>query len=57
MQVFSPDSRHLATMDDDFGVTLFVLRPDNNWELGGKIRVHYAPIRSISFGESMDERS
>lgn len=53
MQVFSPDSRHLATMDEDFGVTLFVHKGEA-WELGGKIRVHYAPIRSISFGESMD---
>jgi len=25
MQTFSPDSRHLAVMDDDFGVTLFIL--------------------------------
>lgn len=25
MQIFSPDSKHLATMDEDFGVTLFSL--------------------------------
>lgn len=25
MQTFSPDSRHLAVMDEDFGVTLFIL--------------------------------
>ena len=25
MQIFSPDSKHLATMDEDFGVTLFML--------------------------------
>jgi 6-phosphogluconolactonase (cycloisomerase 2 family) len=29
MQVFSPDSKHLATMDEDFGVTLFILKGDN----------------------------
>lgn len=55
MQTFSPDSRHLAVMDEDFGVTLFILG-DKNWGFAGKIRVHYASIRSIAFGESMDER-
>jgi cilia- and flagella-associated protein 251 len=55
MQTFSPDSRHLAVMDEDFGVTLFILG-EKNWSLSGKIRVHYAPIRSISFGESIDQR-
>jgi hypothetical protein len=55
MQTFSPDSRHLAVMDEDFGVTLFILG-EKNWGFAGKIRVHYAPIRSIAFGESMDER-
>lgn len=25
MQTFSPDSKHLATMDEDYGVTLFSL--------------------------------
>lgn len=49
MLVFAPDSRHMATMDEDFGVTLFVLG-EKNWTFGGKIRVHYAPIRSIAFG-------
>lgn len=53
MQTFSPDSKHLATMDEDFGVTLFSIG-DKNWSLTGKVRVHYAPIRSISFGESID---
>ena len=42
-------------MDEDYGVTLFSLG-DKNWSFAGKVRVHYAPIRSISFGESMDER-
>lgn len=27
-----------------------------NWSFAGKVRVHYAPIRSIAFGESIDER-
>lgn len=53
MQTFSPDSRHLAVMDEDFGVTLFMLG-DKNWSFAGKVRVHYAPLRSISFGESID---
>lgn len=55
MQVFSPDSKHLAVMDEDFGVTLFSLG-EKNWAFAGKVRVHYAPIRSIAFGESLDER-
>lgn len=37
-------------------MTLFVLG-DKNWVFGGKIRVHCAPLRSIAFGESMDERT
>lgn len=60
MLTFAPDSRHLAAMDEYFGVTLFVFG-EKNWTFGGKIRVHHAPIRSIAFGESMgesvDERS
>jgi hypothetical protein len=63
MQIFSPDSRHLAVMDEDFGVTLFILgeKPQGSnqqahWSFAGKVRVHYAPIRSISFGESIDQR-
>lgn len=55
MQTFSPDSKHLAVMDEDFGVTLFSLG-EKNWSFAGKVRVHYAPIRSISFGQSIDER-
>ena len=55
MQTFSPDSKHLAVMDEDYGVTLFSLG-EKNWSFAGKVRVHYAPIRSISFGESIDER-
>ncbi len=42
-------------MDEDFGVTLFILG-EKNWGFAGKIRVHYASIRSIAFGESMDDR-
>lgn len=56
MLVFAPDSRHFAAMDEYFGVTLFVLG-EKSWGFGGKIRVHNAPLRSIAFGESMDERS
>lgn len=52
MLTFAPDSRHLAAMDEYFGVTLFVFG-EKNWTFGGKIRVHHAPIRSIAFGESM----
>ena len=55
MQTFSPDSKYLAVYDEEFGVTLFSLG-DKNWSFAGKVRCHYAPIRSISFGESIDER-
>lgn len=49
MQTFSPDSKYLAVYDEEFGVTLFSLG-EKNWSFAGKVRCHYAPIRSISFG-------
>jgi WD40 repeat protein len=54
MQVFSSDSRHLATMDKDYGVALFILQ--ERWQIAGKIRVHHDAIRSIAFGEFLDEK-
>jgi hypothetical protein len=44
MQTFSPESKHLAVMDEGFGATLFSLG-ENPWAFAGKVRVHYAPIR------------
>jgi len=57
-QVFSEDSKYLATMDSDYAVTLFtkdfILFDPNKkvkeWQFVGKCRVHDAPIKSISFG-------
>lgn len=56
-------SKYLATMDDDYGVCLFVLdyklfdkkNEFFEWQYVGKCRVHYAAIRSISFGETIDD--
>jgi len=71
MQIFSSDSKQLATMDDDFSVTLFTIGTlflNNNadhklfdpknpkeWQYVGKHRVHHAPIKSIAFAESLNE--
>ena len=49
-------------MDDDWCVSLFkidhlygdVTRP-KEWVFSGKIRSHTLPIKSISFGESLNE--
>ena len=50
-------------MDDDLSVSLFVfdhrfndVTKNKEWVFAGKHRVHHAPIRSISFGETVDER-
>ena len=50
-------------MDDDLSVSLFVfdhrfndVTKNKEWVFAGKHRVHHAAIRSISFGETVDEK-
>lgn len=63
-QVFASDSKHLATMDEDYSVCLFTydhrfndITKEKEWVFAGKHRVHHAPIKSIAFGETCDEKN
>ena len=51
-------------MDEDYSVCLFTydhrfndVTKEKEWVFAGKHRVHHAPIRSISFGETLNERN
>ncbi|EAS05799.2 WD-40 protein, putative (macronuclear) [Tetrahymena thermophila SB210] len=63
MQVFSSDSKNLATMDADYAVSLFTIDhrqfdvniPEKEWQFVGKHRIHHSEIKSIAFGESKNE--
>jgi hypothetical protein len=51
-------------MDEDFSVCLFTYdhrfndtTKEKEWVFAGKHRVHHAPIRSIAFGETLDEKN
>lgn len=62
--MFASDSKHLATMDEDYSVCLFTFdhrfndtTKEKEWVFAGKHRLHHAPIRSIAFGETLDEKN
>jgi hypothetical protein len=51
-------------MDEDYSVCLFTYdhrfndtTKEKEWVFGGKHRVHHAPIRSIAFGETCDDKN
>jgi WD40 repeat protein/Ca2+-binding EF-hand superfamily protein len=61
--VFSPDSTHLAAIDDQHCVSLFRrghrfgrLEEPIEWVFAGKKRVHLAKIRDVCFGESLTDQ-
>lgn len=51
-------------MDEDYAVCLFTydhrfndVSFEKEWVFAGKHRVHHAPIRSIAFGETLDDKN
>lgn len=63
LQIFSNDSKHMATMSDDLTVCLFKIDhkygdpvQPKEWVFSGKVRVHLLRINSIAFGESMNDK-
>ena len=62
-QVFASDSKHLATMNEDFSVCLFKIdhkyldpTQPKEWIFSGKMRAHTLPLKSIAFGESLSDK-
>jgi hypothetical protein len=62
--VFSKDSQNLATLDQNYTVSLFKLAvnqmnadsEEREWQFFGKMRLHTLNITSISFGETRNEQ-